>query len=786
MVLENEPERPKWKFREPNTYQQMTLDQFPGVSLSAGRTATTSTLADEQIQWQAPVDVTLVRKGFLVRTNAPQNAEIVRRLLRDLTMHYPESNYERNRRKHNTSQFWSSNQRQQTNVSNKPPLHVFCSYTGEDLADHNAMAEQADWQLSLQNSENRALKPHRARGSLHLLVPKFFLLEQLRGRPGVQFHDANLSGKPMAAHVHFTPRRQLVETERRPQVSATNFALHHLRRTGGAVLVLPVGCGKTVCALYCAMQLRVCTLIVVGTENLIEQWRERIAEYCIGARIGRIQSDVCITEDCDFVIACTKSLTERSYSTDALRNIGMTIFDEAHHAAATTVTTAIWQSASPYMLALSADPQRDDGMTDVLYRFFSYNVYIVPPSLPDGIELHILVHQFNRRCFVQDADCVSANRLRDRRHNAANDAEKLEYCEALCSFDKRHYASATLAAAQLVGDEASASRQTGIPGVGALHALSSWQQEFCEKDVEHLNYTQVYQQLQCDAHRNATILAYTMQLLATNGVDQLRKPDVDDCNRCSVPENLATREFVNVEVDGQLKPVTECSRDDLQRMKQVERQILILASEKQHIDSLYDRFVRSGVPAEIISVFVGGENKTGNERTQMLSRRIILGTYAIAAEGLDIATLNTIVFASPRASVIAQAIGRALRDKLRPELMPVIVDFRDCWSKMAQGMFYKRKSSAYRHYSPFYHTFDDYASYDAIGPVCWKKPRQTRTQRQTAERKRKREEEKAARDAERQRLKLEKQAEKEQAKAEKARLRAEKSANRKRKQKDSQ
>ena len=565
----------------------------------------------------------------------------------------------------------------------------------------------------------------------------------------------------MAETLQFNPNRKLVETKRRPQISATDFALHHLRTSGGAVVVLPVGGGKTVCALYIAMQLRVCTLVVAGNSELMDQWEERIKEYIPGARIGRIQESTCTIDDCDFVIGCTNSLAQRAYSKEKLRKIGMVIFDEAHHAAAPTFLTAVWQVAAPYMLALSQDPSRKDGMTHVLYHFFSYNVFIVPPSLPDDIKLYTIHHRFKRRCFIQDADTLSSAKLRDRRHNASQDSELLKYCEALASFDKKHYAAASMSAAALVlRAQTEPQADMPLPGLANHHAFSAWQTSYASDDIENLTYTQAYQSLQSDAHRNAVMVAYAKQMLTQNNAAEIRKPTVEEINDLSSASVFDVSRFhVNVRINAiqssdnastsgsTLKEAHLCTRDELQSMKQVERQILILASEKEHIDSLHDRMVRSGIPAAMIGVYVGGENKrlSRDEKIELLARRIILGTYAMAAEGLDVATLNVVAFITPRSSITDQAIGRALRDKLNPEIMPVVIDFVDDWSQMATNMHYTRCKS-YQFYNAISKNFDDYGSFDAIGAVCWKKPLRNRTQRLADDRKEARE-----------RLKLERQ-----------------------------
>lgn len=846
MVLLEPPAKPKrWKFREdvvansgaasasagpgqqmlskffkPTLSSAVAMQQRQRSQQSASRPCT-QVANDEEREWTPPVGVILCRKGFLIPTKPPENRELVKRLIRDLTYNYPEEKHKR----HGASS------------AEKPPLHCFCSVHGNQpeqllLADReiqlkddtagiaNAVAtigEMADWSHGIKQqgignetdnsqavssasvstapqkttAKSAIARAHtaarekrlRADSASYILAPKFFLIEQFKKRRDLCFDDHNVSGAAMADSLQFTPLRTLAETARRPQVSATNFAIKHLRRTGGAVLCLPVGCGKTVCGIYIAMQMRVCTLIVVGTENLIDQWYERIHEFAPGARVGRIQSTTCDTANCDFVIACTKSLSERQYPSDRLRKIGMIIFDEAHHAAAPTFLTAVWQVAAPYMLALTADPTRQDGMTDVLYNFFSYNVFVVKPSLPPGIELHVGVHHFNRRCFIQDADCVSDNKLRERRHNAQGDIATLGYCEALVSFDKRHYARASTTSA-LVPIAATRDEDCQhFPGgsVAPLHAKSAWQAEFAEKDVDALTYTQIYQSLQRDAHRNAVIVAYTKQFLKTRNVTDIQRPTRAQCNDISnesVHQRARSHVLVGIKNADDPSRVMQkcfnhCSRDEIQRMTQVERQVLVLASERSHIDALHDRFLRSGFTESSIAVFVGGEKFSAEKRNDLLARRVILATYAMAAEGTDIASLNTIIFATPRSSITDQAIGRALRDKLNPGIMPYVLDLCDTWCQMTKRMYWTRHRS-YKFYSATITKFEDMASYEAVGAVCWKKSQSTRTQRAKEEKKRAREVAKEKRDADKKAQQAEKKAKREALAAEKRAAQAKK------------
>jgi superfamily II DNA or RNA helicase len=180
---------------------------------------------------------------------------------------------------------------------------------------------------------------------------------------GVPQVDERSIGVPMAETLQFTGT--LCGTTP-PQVDATAAVMEQLRALGGAMLVLPCGFGKTVCSLWMAHQLGRRTLIVVHSEALADQWKQRIDTFLPGARIGRIQQDKVIVEDCDFVVCMIQSLVKRDYDPELLSTLGLVILDEAHHVAAPMFSRALPKLPARYILGLSATPDRPDGLGDAL------------------------------------------------------------------------------------------------------------------------------------------------------------------------------------------------------------------------------------------------------------------------------------------------------------------------------------------------------------------------------------------------------------------------------------
>ena len=134
-----------------------------------------------------------------------------------------------------------------------------------------------------------------------LLVPRYYALTKF-GPPAKDVRADYVR----APHITFVGR--LRDATRQPEAFAAGCRA--FEETGGGVLSLDAGFGKTTVALALSAQLKVRTLIVVHKEFLANQWRDRIQEFCPGASIGRIQQGILDT-DKDFVIAMIQTLCSR-------------------------------------------------------------------------------------------------------------------------------------------------------------------------------------------------------------------------------------------------------------------------------------------------------------------------------------------------------------------------------------------------------------------------------------------------------------------------------------------
>jgi len=115
------------------------------------------------------------------------------------------------------------------------------------------------------------------------------------------------------------------------------------------------------------------------------------------------------------------------------------------------------------------------------------------------------------------------------------------------------------------------------------------------------------------------------------------------------------------------------------------RQILILSDRKQHLEDMFKMAKEHGIDS--VGYYVGGMKKEKLKENE--SCKILLGTYPMANEGLDIQTLNGLVLSTPKSDII-QSVGRIDRIK-HLNIQPLIIDIVDKFS-IFEGQSKKRFS----------------------------------------------------------------------------------------------
>jgi superfamily II DNA or RNA helicase len=131
--------------------------------------------------------------------------------------------------------------------------------------------------------------------------------------------------------------------------------------------------------------------------------------------------------------------------------------------------------------------------------------------------------------------------------------------------------------------------------------------------------------------------------------------------------------------------------DELMRglIAEKERRILVLSDRITHLERI-ERGIAKHSKGTSVGYYIGGMKEEVREEGARTAR-VLLGTYAMASEAMNIKTLNTMIMVSPRKK-IEQSTGRILRvQKDARTVAPLIVDIVDSHG-VYQGQWLKRRA----------------------------------------------------------------------------------------------
>jgi superfamily II DNA or RNA helicase len=333
-------------------------------------------------------------------------------------------------------------------------------------------------------------------------------------------------------------------------------------RSGGGILELACGMGKTVIALHLVSRLQKKTLILVHKEFLMNQWIERIEEYLPTARIGKLQGPKQEIEGNDIVIGMIQSIYNREFPPGMFDSFGFTIIDEVHRIGSCEFSQTLSKIVTPLTLGISATVERKDGLTDILFAFIGPKIF-------------------------------------------------------------------------------SASRESNSEQVVQVRAVTFQTQDrdFCEVEYDF----------------RGQVKYSTMMTRLCNYAP-----------RTDLLERLI--------------------RDTYERLPQ--SQIIVLGHNRSLLVDLYKRFQRPHAIQPSVGYYIGGMKQAALQASETCS--VLLATFAMAAEALDIKTLSVLVLATPKTDIV-QSVGRILRTQ---HSQPIILDIVDILEPYQNQ--WKRRRAYYR------------------------------------------------------------------------------------------
>lgn len=413
---------------------------------------------------------------------------------------------------------------------------------------------------------------------------------------------------------------------------------------------------NTVMALKIISELKCPALIYVNKGFLADQWLERIATYLPNASVGRVQADTFDIENRDIVICMIQTIYNRDYvAKNEFKDFGITIIDEVHRIGSGEFSKALFNITTPYVLGISATVDRKDGMESVLKMFLGGMLYSDKRQDGDCVQI---------RC-VEYADRDNEYYNKEE-HDYRGNVKYSTMMSKICEHQKRTDFLYRLLC-DLVAEYPENLSEEFPDACG--------ESEGCGKNaIEAAAVSEP--QVECPVCHGQVGLSNLVNIsckhsLCEKCLDDLEQPKCPTCKKRFTLVFSGTGDADGSKTHHKNSETkSETKSEPVLTEYPGQNQIIVLAQYREVLRELYARITEKGLTT--VGYYVGGMKQKDLNISK--TKQIILATYSMASEGLDVATLSTLVFATPRTD-IKQSVGRILRQKHARN--PIVVDVVD-------------------------------------------------------------------------------------------------------------
>ena len=410
---------------------------------------------------------------------------------------------------------------------------------------------------------------------------------------------------------------------------------------GGGLLELPCAWGKTSGSLYILSKLKKKTLVIVHKEFLMNQWIERIQQFLPKARIGKIQGPTVDVEDKDIVLCMLQSLISKEYEATLFEQFGFTIIDEVHHISSQSFSNSLFKVVTKYMLGLSATMERKDGTTSVFKMFLGEVIFKAENKSDRVVEVRQLTYK------------VDDDEFNDTILDFRGKPQNSSMISKLCEYNRRtEFIIKTLC---------DFIRVDGVSAETACqHKLEM------DRDVPNClicgkNNNYLIRNTCCDSVKYCMPC---MENIEAKGVKKER-PKCPNCKKVlKYEQNYIENKYV--------KPLERTHT-------------IVMAHNLNILHYIYKKFVCKNLAS--VGYYIGGMSEAELKLSE--KKQIVVSSYVMSSEGLDIPTLNAEFLITPKTDIV-QTVGRILRAKHQFS-HPIIYDFVDSHD-VFQRQWLKRKA----------------------------------------------------------------------------------------------
>jgi superfamily II DNA or RNA helicase len=444
---------------------------------------------------------------------------------------------------------------------------------------------------------------------------------------------------------------------------------------------------NTVIGLNIVSELKKKTLIIVHKDFLVNQWIERIKTFLPDAEIGRIQQKKFDVVGKDIVIAMLQTLSMRNFDEDAFSSFGLTIVDECF-VGSTLIKTEnglykiedlynLWKNREELPLIWSYNQyERKLELKEMTYGWEKETKILLELNIND-----VIIRCTTNHKFLTDLGYMEANNLRKNDMIFSINEENIVYMSfmkesrpILTNEEKIYDISVKDNHNFIIMNE----KLNGVI-VSNCHHISS---EVFSRALPKVS------------------TKYTLGLTATpNRSDGLTKVfnwflgDIVYKGKKQTMDNVYVKvldykdenpEYCKLELGYDGKPICARminnvanyqSRTDIiietikTVMEEEGRKMLVLSDRREHLKLMHAKLTELEFD---VGFYLGGMKQKDLDISE--KKDIILGTFSMSSEALDIPALNTLFMTTPKSN-IEQSVGRILRKK--HEIRPMVIDFKD-------------------------------------------------------------------------------------------------------------
>ena len=479
---------------------------------------------------------------------------------------------------------------------------------------------------------------------------------------------------------------------------------------------------NTCLALNIISKIKLKTLIVVHKEFLLRQWVERIEQFLPDAKVGKIQAKTIDTEGKDIVICMLQSLSMKEYPKDMFKEYGFSIYDECF-----PYKTKIHTENGLINIGSLYEEWKNKEVLPKILSFnritkkfeYKYMSFAWRKERKDLIKIKMSKRVIN---------CTPEHKILTK--NGYIEANKLKIGDLIISkYDKTHIDNII---SPVLNEDYGYLKVTSVnyfenKGANRCNKPYVYDIEVQDNhnfvigsDKEYIDGPVVSNchHLGAEVFSKAfykVVTKYSLGLSATinrkdgltkvikwflgDVVCKLERKGEDNVLVKVINYETTDEEFNNVLLNfrgqvnytGMIKKLCEFNRRSEFILRVLydllkdnpNQQIMILAHQKKLLQYLHDAIKHRTIAT--VGYYVGGMKEKDLKISE--GKKVIIATYAMAEEGLDIKSLTSLIMATPKVDV-RQSVGRILRQKHN---QAVVVDIVDSHS-IFQRHFTKRKT----------------------------------------------------------------------------------------------